>query len=209
MPKFALSVDIDPSGVARLQLGLQRLSEETGRAVPELVTQATRFAVQSARKLTPLSKLRRLRRLPAATRRRMRRRRKTEGIPWWAQYIVTHDSATGSYPRYHRYQANAIRDKTPKRRGLAKAAWTWGLRKTGQVEAAEGADLAAIANAQSEVDRIVDATGHRAEVAVRNNLRYMGVIAPHAAAQGTAKGVSRLQGYMRSLAQKLESEGVL
>jgi len=175
------------------------------RAIPQL----TRFGVQSARKATPLARLRKVRavtwRGEKGRKRRLAARALGEDakMPWWAKYAVEYVSGGLVTTRYFRYRSAMLNHRVPEQKGLARFAWTKGLGKLPQHPGTNlAADLSGVplekinANAErtSTAEYYQDADSVRA--GVTNMLRYMDTIAPNAVTIGTTNAMRRMRGML-------------
>ena len=176
------------------------------RAIPQL----TRFAVQSARKATPLARLRKVRSVSWRGEKGRKRRLAARAlgddakVPWWAKYAVEYVSGGLKTERYFRYRSAMLNHRVPEQKGLARFAWTKGLAKLPQQPGTNlAADLSGVPleKISANADRASTAEYYQdfadsVRAGVTNMIRYMDTIAPNAVTIGTTNAMRRMRGML-------------
>lgn len=182
------TITTSPHDADRMARAIERVAFASGRAVSEVIIQATIMATQSAAKATPQSKKNR----KVIDYGRMGKKRKAAmGIPAWAAYGVEKYKRGIKGTVFVKSRARADKIKVISRRGIARRAWTRELGKIGgRAEVGKsiaGASTLAVKKEGSQV------RGTEYE----NKIRYLSQIAPQSAAIGIAKAANRMSAMIR------------
>lgn len=199
---------VPPAELQRLTADMGRLATEAHRTLRTVIPQLLRFAVQSARTVTPIAKSRKIRNIE----RMGRRARKAAGIPgewWWAKYLVevVRNGQASNRPAKDREQA--MRNRVPELRGLAKAAWSRALAKLPQTRGGgqdAGGPVGTVADRQSAATYVE--TPDSVTATATNALRYMSKIAPNAAELGSQAAMRRMAGMLNARIAKLNAKRI-
>jgi hypothetical protein len=167
---------------------IERAAFGSGRAVSEVIIQATIMATQSAAKATPQSKKNR----KVIDYGRMSKKRKAaQGIPAWAAYGIEKYKRGIMGTVFVKSRARADKLKVISRRGIAKRAWTRELGKIGgRPEAGKSIAGASALSVKKEGSQVRGTT-------YENRIKYLPQIAPQSAAIGLAAAASRVDKMMR------------
>ena len=176
--------DIDPADLARLGAAIEATGRTAREGLSGALKQAAVFAVQSAAKATPLGKKTRKFR---DVRRMSRKRRRADGIPWWAKYKLEWKGGEILIPE------NILpKLKHPIFRGAARSGWWQSLRGFGKstpVAFIKGLGL------REKLGKLETRTykGALVEAIITNKVRYISTVAPTSAARGIQAAASRLE----------------
>lgn len=195
-----LTATIPRSDLANLNRAVDAVVSTSRRGLDQTLRQAARFAIQSARKETPLAKKRKMR----SVERLSKKKRKEQRIPFWATHEVTSEQGGKTKKLYVRTRAAALRLRTPKYRGAAKAAWSGALAKLGNNPGRIGPAVRGL-SANASAVRLNNRRGAVIGITVTNRLGYVSKVAPRAAVIGVQRATRRIEAiHLRQLDRQLE-----
>jgi len=191
---------IDRRDMARLDDAILAVSRTARNGLEGTIKQATIFAVQSAAKVTPIARNRKL----VNVSRWGRKKRIANDVPWWARYQVQVWKNEKPRDVYANDKAAAEKLKVPRFKGAAKMGWWATVRQWGKKPPAAGSKLGRIAG---RVAYLVQTREKGTLVAAQavNRVKYISRIAPDSGRIGLVKATNRIEAiYIKRVDRELE-----
>lgn len=200
-----ISVILPTTEERRLDSVLSAIALFTRKSLPSLIIQTTKFAATSARKVTPLGKLRKSMSVArwSKAQRHEQEWPKFDGtsqhVPYWADYGVEVDRGSLKYWIWFSSKSQHYKNaRIPKYRGIARLAWWIALKKFRGIgdDINESAPYS-MRNQAEAASKLVEVKerGYLIGTALTNKIRYIGKIAPQSATIGVQKATSRMESF--------------